>query len=82
MMSVQENRSICSYWGPNICNHIIKNIKTVNMLEKIKQFLHFIDNNQLIPPNRPGHDRLHYIRSILETLKNDSSQFCKNKIYQ
>lgn len=42
---------------------------TVNMFEKIKQFLHFTDNNQLIPPNRPGHDRLYRIRPILETLK-------------
>lgn len=42
---------------------------TVNMFEKIKQFLHFSDNTQLIPPHRPGHNRLYRIRPILETLK-------------
>jgi hypothetical protein len=42
----------------------------VNMFEKIKQFLHFADNSQLIPFNRPGHDRLYRIRPVLESLNN------------
>lgn len=86
MMSVHQNPSIHSYWAPNICNNIIKNTMTVKMFEKIKQFLHIAGKNQLIPLNRPGHDRLYRIRPILETLKKDSSggmsideQLCSNK---
>lgn len=42
---------------------------TVNMFEKIKQFLHFSNNQNNIPVNQPGHDRLYRIRPILETIK-------------
>jgi len=68
MMSVHKNPSIRSYWSSNIGNTVIKNTMPVNVFEKIKQFLHFNDNSQLIPFNRPGHDRLYRIRPLLETL--------------
>lgn len=42
---------------------------TVNMFEKIKQFMHFSNNQNNIPVNQPGHDRLYLICPILETLK-------------
>lgn len=42
---------------------------TVNHFEKIRQFLHFNDNSLQVPSSHPGHDRLHKIRPILETLK-------------
>nr|XP_026488603.1 piggyBac transposable element-derived protein 3-like [Vanessa tameamea] len=42
---------------------------TVNHFEKIRQFLHFHDNSLQVPSCHPGHDRLHKIRPILESLK-------------
>lgn len=71
MTSVHQNPSIRKYWSANLGNDIIKNTMTVNMFEKIKQFLHFSNNQNMIPVNQPGHDHLYRIRVrlILETLK-------------
>lgn len=38
-------------------------------MKKIKQFLHFSDNQNNILVNQPGHDHLYRILPILETLK-------------
>ena len=70
MTTVHQNTSIRKYWSENVGNDIIKSTMTVNMFEKIKQLLHFNNNQNNIPVNQPGHDRLYRLHPILETLKN------------
>lgn len=60
---------IRQYWSENLENNVIKNTMTVNNFEKIRQFLHFCNNDIYIPRGQPGHDRLFGIRTVLETLK-------------
>lgn len=69
MTTVHQNTSIRKYWSENVGNDIIKSTMTVNMFEKIEEFLHFSNNQNNIPVNQPAHDRLYRIRPILETLK-------------
>lgn len=69
MTSITIVPNIRQYWSENLENHVIKNTMTVNTFEKIRQFLHFCDNDSYIPFGQPGHDRLFRIRTVLETLK-------------
>jgi len=65
MTSISQVPNIRQYWSSNLGNSVIKSTTTVNCFEKICQFLHFADNNNYIPPNQAGHDRLYRIRPIL-----------------
>ncbi|KAL4112162.1 hypothetical protein QTP88_016000 [Uroleucon formosanum] len=69
MTSICIVPDIRQYWSENLENNVIKNTMTVNNFEKIRQFLHFCNNDIYIPRGQPGHDRLFRIRTVLETLK-------------
>lgn len=69
MTSICIVPDIRQYWSENLENSVIKNTMTVNKFEKIRQFLHFCNNDIYIPRGQPGHDRLFRIRTVLETLK-------------
>lgn len=69
MTYISQVPNIRQYWSSNLGNSVIKSTMTVNCFEKICQFLHFADNNNHIPPNKAGPDRLYRIRPILETLR-------------
>jgi hypothetical protein len=69
MTSICIVPDIRQYWSENLENNVIKNTMTVNKFEKIRQFLHFCNNDIYIPRGQPGHDRSFRIRTVLETLK-------------
>lgn len=57
------------YWTPDIGIDVVANSMTVNRFEKIRQYLHFNDNDQHLPRDHSNHDRLHKIRPIITHLK-------------
>lgn len=67
-MSLVRMPSVRSYWSEKLEFLPIKNTMTVNKFEKIRQYIHFNDNNCFIPRDQPGHDRLFKIRPILDAL--------------
>lgn len=69
IMSIAPLPNIRMYWESELGLPIVRETMTVNHFEKIRQFLHFNDNSLQVPSGRPGHDRLHKIRPILETFK-------------
>ena len=52
-------------YGPSV----IKETMSSKRSEKIRQFLHFNDNNLEVPKDHPQHDRLHKVRPFLEHLQ-------------
>lgn len=69
LMSIAPLPNIRMYWESELGVPLVRETMTVNHFEKIRRFLHFNDNSSQVPSDRPGHDRLHKIRPILETLK-------------
>lgn len=69
LMSLAPLPNIRMYWQCELGVPLIRETMTLNHFEKIRQFLHFNDNSSQPPRGSPGHDRLHKIRPILETLK-------------
>ncbi|VVC26920.1 PiggyBac transposable element-derived protein [Cinara cedri] len=55
--------------SPNLGNQIIQETMSVNQFEQIRQFIHFNNNNNMLVKGHVGHDRLHKIRPVTETLK-------------
>ena len=66
--SVYHYPSIRSYWSNKVRFHPIAETLTVNRFEKIRQIIHFNDNNNHLPPEDPKHDRLHKLRPIVDHL--------------
>ncbi|CAK1587806.1 unnamed protein product [Parnassius mnemosyne] len=66
--SVYHYPSIRSYWANNVRFHPIADTMTVNRFEKIREILHFNDNEGHLPREHPEHDRLHKIRTIVDHL--------------
>lgn len=69
IMSLAPLPNIRMYWQSELGIPIIIETMAINQFKKICQFLHFNDNTTQRPVGTPGHDRLHKIRPILETLK-------------
>lgn len=61
--------NIRKYWSPNLGNKIIQETLSINQFEKIWRFIHFNNNDNMLPKDHPGHDRLYKIRPIMETLR-------------
>lgn len=67
-MSVYHYPNVRSYWASNVRFQPISDTMTVNRFEKIRQILHFNDNNTHLPCDHPQHDRLHKIRTVVDHL--------------
>lgn len=72
-MSVIHLPNIRSYWSEDLGIDKIIQTMTVNRFEKIRQHLHFNNNETIIPKDHPDHDRLHKIRPLIEHL---NERFC------
>lgn len=68
-MSIVHMPNTRSYWSDELEFSKIKNVMTINKFEKIRQSIHFNDNETYILPNNPGFDCLHKIRPILDHLR-------------
>jgi hypothetical protein len=75
LVNISNNRK---YWSPNLGNQIIQETMSVNKFEQIRQFIHFNNNNNMLPKGHVGYDRLHKIRPVMETLKNDLLPVCNS----
>lgn len=69
LMSLVNISNIRKYWSPNLGNKVIQETLSINQFEKNRRFIHFNNNDNMLPKDHPGHDRLHRIRPIMETLK-------------
>lgn len=56
------------YWSPVIGNKLVQETMTLNHFEKIRRFIHFNDNNKMLPKNNSQHDRLFKIRPLITHL--------------
>lgn len=70
MMSVIRLPNTRSYWSSDVGIEIIKNAMTLNRFEKIRQFLHFNNNEMHLPRDNLNHDRIHKLRPIVDHLNN------------
>ena len=68
-MSCIKTNSTRDCWSHIYGNSIISNTMGINKLEKIKQFLHFTNNDNFIPRGQEHQDRLFKIRPIVESLR-------------
>lgn len=48
---------------------VIKEAMPVNILEKIRQFLHFNDLNMFVPNGQVRHDRLFRLHPVIDSLR-------------
>lgn len=62
--------NVRKYWASRTGIPTVQNSMSLNKFEKIRQFLHFNNNEKAKPSNHPEHDRLHKIRPIVEHLLN------------
>lgn len=69
LTSIMTAKNIRFYWKSNIGMSIIQEAMTVNKFEKIRQFLHFNNNANLIPHGQPGYDPLFKIRPVFDSLR-------------
>lgn len=70
VMSVVKLRSLSDYWNSNHilhCSAIAGKI-TRERFRVISRYLHFVDNNSLVPRGLPGYDRLGKVRPMLEKI--------------
>lgn len=66
-MSLVNITNVRHYWCLTLGNNLVKETMTINKFEKIRQILHFNDNNLIsMGPNR---DKLFKIRPVIETLR-------------
>lgn len=65
LMSVFRYPNIRAYWGKHAFS-LIANTMTVKRFELLRKFLHFNDNNAIIPVGEPGHDKLHRVRPLIK----------------
>lgn len=68
LMSLVNISNCRKYWSPNLGNTIIQVTMSNNNFEKIRKYLHFNNNDNMIPRNSPGHDRLFKIRPLIDAL--------------
>lgn len=68
LMSLVHLPNSRNYWNDILGNRTIIDTMSDRDFENIKHYLHFNDNNEAIPSNEAGHDRLHKIRPVIEAL--------------
>lgn len=67
-MSIVHLPSIRHYWSKSIGYEKIKETMSLKKFEKIRQFIHF-NNNETFRKDMPDYDRLHKIRPVIEALR-------------
>ncbi|XP_061728471.1 LOW QUALITY PROTEIN: piggyBac transposable element-derived protein 4-like [Cydia pomonella] len=67
-MSVFHYPSVRSYWDTKYGFEPIKQTMPVNRFEKIREIIHFNNNQQHKPMTHPEHDRLHKLRPVIDHL--------------
>ena len=65
-MGVTKSRDA---WHKVYGNHIIMDIMTSGRYGKLREFLHFANNDCMKPLGQYGHDRLFKIRPIIDMLR-------------
>lgn len=68
-MSVVHLPNCRDYWHPVIGNQCVIDTMSINSYENIRKNLHFNNNDNIVPREDVGHDRLHKIRPVLEGLR-------------
>ncbi|KAM9299393.1 piggyBac transposable element-derived protein 4-like [Gastrophryne carolinensis] len=69
-MGIVKKFSIESYWDTQsiLATRLFPAIMSRNRYEILLRFLHFNDNTTAIPRGQPGHDRLHKLRPLINSL--------------
>ncbi|XP_057338431.1 piggyBac transposable element-derived protein 3-like [Microplitis mediator] len=57
------------YWTKHVGQPQVYDVMTCNRFEAIKRFLHFNNNENFIPRDKDGHDKLFKIRRILDMIR-------------
>lgn len=93
MASITTNTNIRRYWNPVSGNITIQNTMGINKFEKIRQFLHFNNNEKALSKGNQLFDRLYKIRPLIDSLINNfqkvpfqerlcvDEQICSTKIH-
>lgn len=68
LTSVTHNDNIRDFWSDTIGLDLVKNTMSINTFERIRASLHFNDNDKQIPRGEPGHDKLHKLRPVIDSL--------------
>ncbi|KAM9316151.1 piggyBac transposable element-derived protein 4-like [Gastrophryne carolinensis] len=69
-MGICKKFSIASYWDTQslLATPLFPAVMSRNRYEILLRFLHFNDNSTAIPRGEPGHDRLHKLRPLINSL--------------
>ncbi|XP_018081222.1 piggyBac transposable element-derived protein 4-like [Xenopus laevis] len=69
-MGLHTGNTLASYWDTTtvISIPLFSAIMPMNRYQVLLRFLHFNDNATATPPNEPGHDQLHKLRPLIESL--------------
>ncbi|KAJ8955066.1 hypothetical protein NQ314_006946 [Rhamnusium bicolor] len=67
-MSVSSLPRTRAYWRSDIGVSNIRDVLNINEFEKIKNTLHFNDNNTVVGKDDPKYDKLHKIRPLIDHL--------------
>ena len=57
------------YWKTSLRIEPIASAISHDRFDKIKQYLHFNDNNSQKPNDHPQHDKLHKVRPVLDAIQ-------------
>lgn len=74
LSSVHQLSNSREYWCPDVGNRIIQDVMSLKTFVKIKNMLHFADNNLMLPKDNPNHDRLFKIRPFINILQKKFAQ--------
>jgi len=66
--SVVQVPNLRLLWNPVIGNEVVIDALSINDFERIRRFLHFNDNEKMIPYKEDGHDRLYKVRPVMNRL--------------
>ena len=69
IMSFVHLPSAKGYWNHVNGNKLVQQTMSENRFEKIKQFIHFGNNENVLPFSYPQHDRLFKLSPVIEKLK-------------
>ena len=67
-MSIVKLPQARMYWSHETRIPLVADVMSVNRFEKIRQFLHFNDNNTALEKDHPDHDKLFKVRPVIESV--------------
>lgn len=68
IMSLVHLPRVTKHWSGSLGTPLVKDTMPVNKFEKIRRFIHFNDNSNMVPRDHADHDRLYKIRHIVSKL--------------